>query len=601
MNIDIENINWENLNRPDLYDISLYEKIMNIADSFERSKYKDKLLETAGRFKIKTDIKENFNKFEKEYEENKQAGSIMNFGDKAPIKKMNAPGYYIDKLNHIRNFDKNVLVTATILQPVAILKNKETNEELVKCAFLRRNNWEYFIINKETILNNGKITKLANKGVDVTSSSSNLLVNYIRVLLNNNEIPEYTSTSKMGWHGNDFLPYDKSIEFDGEESFKIPFESLHTKGNFSDWFKQVSEDRFDNVPLKLVMATSFASPLLHLLHKLPFVTLIWGKSGGGKTVAGKIAMSIWGNSDKGKLMFSMDSTKNFYYRTAEFFNNLPVFFDELQTYSGDINKLIMSLTEGVDRGKANVDGGTQKPKNWNNCFIFTGEESASDFNSGGGTLNRLIEVYVDKNVIGNGIKTCDVINENYGFAGKIFIDFVKEMGIENLKALFQEKYNELMSLDFTEEKQAINMAMLLLADDIACECIFKNEIPLKAKDVVKYMFSKKEIDNTQRAYETFMDQCEINYTKFGLIDTSGNFTRGYSNEFWGIKSDYEITIVSQKLREILKKNGFNYNKVIKDWAEKGYVEKNSSGKYSTCLSKDGIKANYVIVKVVKEV
>ena len=289
----MESINWENLNRPDLYDISLYEKILNITDNFERSKCKDKLLQLAGNFKIKTDIKDNFNKFEKQYEENKQAGSIINFGDKAPIKQMLAPGYYKDKSNHIRTFDKNILVTATILQPVAILKNKETNEELIKCAFLRRHKWEYFIINKETVLNNGKITKLANKGVDVTSSSSYLLVNYIRVLLNNNDIPELQSTSQMGWHGNNFLPYDKSIEFDGEESFKIPFESLHAKGDFSKWFQQVSKDRIDNVPLKLLMATSFASPLLHLLHKLPFVTLIWGKSGGGKTVAGKIAMSIW--------------------------------------------------------------------------------------------------------------------------------------------------------------------------------------------------------------------------------------------------------------------------------------------------------------------
>lgn len=286
-------INWESLKEPDMYDVSLYEKILSVSNMIERSKYKEELFKVARKFKIKTTVEKNFEKFEKEQELKEQAGSVIDFGDNAPIQKMIAPGYYKDKLNNIRIFDKNTLVTATMLQPVAILKNKDTNEELIKCAFLRRNKWEFFIINKETILNNGKITKLANKGVDVTSSSSNLLVNYIRALLNNNEIPEHISTSKMGWYENYFLPYDKSIEFDGEESFKIPFESLHTKGDFSIWMKQISEDRVDNIPLKLVMATSFASPLLHLLHKLPFVTLIWGKSGGGKTVAAKMAMSIW--------------------------------------------------------------------------------------------------------------------------------------------------------------------------------------------------------------------------------------------------------------------------------------------------------------------
>lgn len=594
-------IDWENLKEPDLYDVSLYEKILNVSNTIERSKYKEKLFKVAKKMKIKTTIEKNFNNFEKEYEENKQAGSIIDFGDKAPIKKMMAPGYYKDKFNNIRNFDKNILITATMLQPVAILKNKESNEELVKCAFFYRNRWNYFIINKETILNNGKITKLANKGVDVTSSSSNLLVNYIRVLLNNNEIPEYESTSKMGWNDNNsFLPYDEEVEFDGEDNFKMAFNSLHSKGSLTKWIEQVHEDRIDNIPLKLVMATSFASPLLHLLHRQSFVTLLWGKTGGGKTVAGRIAMSIWGDSDKGKLMFSMNNTSNFYYRTAEFFNHLPVFFDELQTYSGSINKLIMSLTEGIDRGKANVDGGTQKTRYWNNSFIFTGEESASEINSGGGTLNRLIEIYITKNVIKNGIKTCEVINENYGNAGREFINFLKTKTYEELHNLFIQKYNDLMSFDKTEEKQAINMAMLLTADDLACQCIFKNEKPLSSKDVIVYMFSKKEIDNSQRAYELFLDQCEINYTKFGNIDTTGKLNRGMSNEFWGVKSEYEITIVAQKMREILSKNGFSYNKIIKDWAEKGYVEKNSSGKYSTRLSKDGIKANYVTVKVVKE-
>ena len=436
---------------------------------------------------------------------------------------------------------------------------------------------------------------MANKGVDVTSDSSKLLVAYIRDLLNHNKIEEFESTSKMGWNKyGSFLPYDADIEFDGEDNFKIPFESLHKQGDYDKWLQQIQKDRKDNVPLKLVMATSFASPLLFLLHQQSFVTLLWGKTGGGKTVAGRIAMSIWGDSNRGKLMFSMNNTSNFYYRIAEFFNNLPVFFDELQTYHDNINRLIMSLTEGIDRGKATVDVGTQKTRYWNNAFIFTGEESASDINSGGGTLNRLIEIYITKDVIENGIETCNVINENYGYAGKTFIDFIKKLGKDKLNEMFIEKYNSLLKQEKTEQKQAINMAMLLLADDLACQCIFKNEQPLEVKDVLKYMFSKSEIDNTERAYEVFLDECEISKSKFN-VDTNGSY-----GEFWGLKSDYEITIISQKLREILKKNGFNYNKVIKDWAEKKYIEKNLDGKYTASLSKNGLKARYITVKIKKE-
>lgn len=586
-------INWEKIKEDDVFNTSLYDKIISISNNIERAKEEQKLFDKAKKFKKSTIVKDTYSSYKAEKQQEKNLSSTIDFGNNAPIPKMVAPGYYKDKQNRIITFDKNLLVTATLVEPIAILKNKETGEELVKCAFLNHNKWNTFIISRETILHNGKITKLANKGVDVTTESARLLVSFLRVLLNYNEIEEHESTSKMGWNKyGSFLPYDDDVEFDGEDSFKIAFESLHSKGDYNKWLEQVEKDRFDNVPLKLIMAASFASPLLHLLNRQSFVTLLWGKTGGGKTVAGRIAMSIWGDSEKGKLMFSMNNTTNFYYRTAEFFNHLPVFYDELQTYNGNINRLIMSLTEGIDRGKANNEGGTQKTRYWNNTFIFTGEESASDINSGGGTLNRLIEIYITKNVIKNGIQTCDAINDNYGHAGKMFINFLKNKPKDELKLLFKQKYNELMSYDKTEEKQAINMAMLLTADDLACQCIFKNEEPLRPKEVLEYMFSKSEIDNTERAYNFFLDECAANKSKFNVNAEYG--------EFWGMKNDYEITIISQKLREILEKKDFSYNKIIKGWAEKGYVEKNSAGKYSTSLSKNGIKANYVIVKIKKE-
>ena len=358
-------IDWENLKKEDLFDRKLYESISNIQDSFERIKQEENLFGVAKNFKIKSKVESLYKEVRKQSEINIRNNATIDFGEKAPIRNMIAPGYYKDSLNHIRKSekDKDILVTSTLIEPIAIFKNIETRDELVKCAFFSRNRWDYFIINREVIINNGKITRLANKGIDVTSDSSKLLVGFIRDLLNNNEIPEYKSTSKMGWHEGGFLPYDSNIEFDGEESFKTAFSSITEKGSYEKWYEQVASDRKDNIPLKLMMAASFASPLLHLLGRQRFVTLLWGDTGGKKTVAGRMAMSVWGDSREGKLMFSMNNTTNFYFRTAEFFNHLPVFFDEFQTFvkrGGDINGLIMSLTEGIDRGKADIDGGIQK-------------------------------------------------------------------------------------------------------------------------------------------------------------------------------------------------------------------------------------------------
>lgn len=194
------------------------------------------------------------------------------------------------------------------------------------------------------------------------------------------------------------------------------------------------------------------------------------------------------------------------------------------------------------------------------------------------------------------METCDVINENYGWAGKKYIDYIKEVDIDEIKGLFKMKYEELMSFDLTEEKQAINMAMLLTADSIANMCIFDKEEPLKPEEVLKYMFSKKEIDNTERAYEVFLDECSINKNKFKQND-SDDF---YGTEYWGLMNDYEISIITKKLRDLIERNGFNYNKVLKDWAQKGYIHKNKYGKYAESMSRGGIKGTYIVVKIKKE-
>ena len=144
------------------------------------------------------------------------------------------------------------------------------------------------------------------------------------------------------------------------------------------------------------------------------------------------------------------------------------------------------------------------------------------------------------------------------------------------------------------------MALILLADALACEFIFKKENPLKPGEVSEFMFTKEEIDISERAYEMILDECVLNKSRF-LITDCDNLKipeGGYNGtgEFWGHINNYEITINKHKLEEILSKNGFSFKKTMKDWVKKGYIEKNAQGKNYTKTTVNGMKGYYVMIK-----
>lgn len=598
------NFNRQKINKDNILTTEIFKSVLDIDLFDERKKAEDELYELANTFRVKTEFAKKYESFKKIY---KNENSKMFFGDKAPYPTLLCGQYRRDKEGNIFDY-KGQKVCSQLVEPIAIYENIENDKEIIKCAFLKDGTWKTFTTERLNLFHNGKIVSLTQKGLDVSTSNANLLVKYFQDMLNLNRdyLTKNKSISRLGWYENDFIPYDGDIEYDGDESFKNSFYAVKSKGNYDKWLNEMYEVRKNNI-VKILQATSFASVLLDRLNKLPFVTMLWGTTGDGKTVAGMTAMSIWGNPTKGNLMFTLNNTNNFYYRTANFFYNLPVFFDELETYNGDgkdISKLIMNICEGIDRGKAKADGGVEKNKTWNNTFIMTGEHTASSFNSGGGALNRLIEINSDGKIIENGHKTVSVITENYGFAGKKFIEYIKTISKEELELIYQQQCEDLRQIADTEEKQIFSMGLILLADVLACQCIFTEDRPLRPEEVKAYMFSKKEIDVSERAYETVLDIISVNKTKFilnknnGMDDPVGGYVG--NGEFWGQIDEYTVKINKYILQRILEKNGFSFKKTMRDWAKKDYIETTSNGKNYVCTSINGIRGYYVTIKKKKD-
>lgn len=129
--------------------------------------------------------------------------------------------------------------------PVKRLKNLETGEEQMEIAYKRNGRWYTKKFPKTVITSASRIVQLSGVGISVTSENAKNLVRYLADIENMNDslIEVQNSTSKLGWNGNDFIPYDQNIVFDGDSRFKSLFDAVHERGNEETWYQHIKELR----------------------------------------------------------------------------------------------------------------------------------------------------------------------------------------------------------------------------------------------------------------------------------------------------------------------------------------------------------------------
>lgn len=480
------------------------------------------------------------------------------------------------------------IASTTPIVITAIFKNIEMqeNNEKIKLAYRDNGIWKTMIVPNSIICEARRITELAGNGIDVTSNTAKYLIDYLRDIKtgNRDKIPVLDSIGHLGWtEDGRFAPYD-DIAFDGDAKVRPLYQSVSRKGDYEAWKKYVGKLR-KNICLRLQMAASFASPLLYKLNTLPFILHFHGGTENGKTVGMIVAASIWGDPRPGKMWRTLNNTINFAMTSAAAFHHLPCMFDELQTIKTKMNydEFIMRMCTGIDRGRMNGSA-MEETKTWLNAILTTGEDPIVRDNSGGGSINRVIEIdCTDKVIATNGKEIVRFLSDNYGYAGKEFIE--KISGHTNLNALFDDIYTKLMNQTNTADKQGSSMAAMMLADLLAGIYIFPNEEPLTVADVAPFLADKSRVDVSERAYDYVLDLIAVNSNKFGS-DAIG--------ECWGdIKEDGTVLFNKSILVSKMNDSGFVFDAVKKKWKEKKYIIPNSQGRLVHNTRCNGIKANYI--------
>ena len=484
--------------------------------------------------------------------------------------------------------------------PVERYINEDTGKEKVKIIFYKENEWKEKIVDKSQLSISQKLLLLSDDGLDVTSENVKYYINYFNEIMNINNIKKLDSISHIGWKEDLFVPYDTHGIFDGADDFKNIYKSIGSKGNYDKWKKCVFELRKHKV-MKILMATTLASPLLEKLNLQPYMVNLWSSlSGNGKTLSCMVAMSIWGNPDIGALRLSSNNTQNYYSVVASFMRNFTCYFDELQIVKRskylDLESLVMDLCNGTEKGRLNKNSQAREVKVWYNNFLFTSNDKLVKENAGEQVYNRVIDLEIGEKIINNGQDIAKIVKENYGFAGREYIKHIQKVGFDAIFERFKGIYNEVLSKTKATDKQASSLASILLANQLANECIFEDDYILQVEDIIEYVNDKDEIRTAIKAKEYIVSVINANNSKF---------QENYYGECWGkIKEGfsgndriYRFLFNAQILQRELLKGGYEFDTVKKEWADIGFLEKNSVGRFihQTTINKE--KGNYIILKL----
>lgn len=483
------------------------------------------------------------------------------------------------------------------IMPTERLVNIDTDEEKLKIAYYKGRYWREIIVSKYDLFDATKVIKLSSVGVSVTSKSAKLLSDYLCTIeaLNYDLLPEHESVSRLGFigDGHSFSPYVDGLIFDGDANYSTIYNAITQEGSFDEWLKTALTCRSESITAQIMLAASFASVLIDKIGALCFFVHLWGiESGTGKTVALMLAASVWGDPEIGKYVQTFNATQVGHEKTAAFLNNIPMCIDELQLSKDSHGRSkfdVYQLSQGTGRTRGTKSGGIEKTPRWRLCILTTGESPLTSDNSGAGAVNRVIDIECRAKdaVIRDGLGVTRSIRQNYGYAGKMFVESLTEEVISEAKDIYERLFKELLS-GSTTEKQAMAAAMLLTADRLADRFIFKTGKHLTVEQISDFLKSKASVSAGERGYSYMCDWVAMNSNRFKSSNDN--------SDVYGLIQENWAYINGAVFRKAAKDAGFD-DRALLSWLKTNGLILTRGRRFTRGKRINGVNVECVVMKL----
>ncbi len=604
---------------------------------------------TAKKREVKKEKEEQEKEFERrmrerekeEKEKAKKAGKMTGYTKlPADVQNMYVSDEWIADDDGVRKFEesgKTVKEVEACMYPILVSKLYRPLDNAasgatrrVEVHFGSEEGWQKATVEREVISNVNKIISLSNMGAGITSDNARQCVNFMASMMKESSkrgaLKIVNTLNKLGWDKDfkNFLPYTTDdYVFERQNELPDMMAALSEQGNRGEWYKKFKEIRGLNyAPFKLATATLLASVILPMLPKQDsFIANLYGGSGYGKSAMLSIVCTIFSNMDNksGGIFLDSDNTQTSLELTCDTFNNFPVILDDVSKGDPDkkrkFQEAVMMIANGRGKNRATKDLKQRKRYTFGLTALVSSEQVITKDYTTNGSIYRVLPKqvdeyfpYLDKKNYPDLENIEDLIwffQNNYGFCGRDFVEQVKKLGQQKImerNKINLERARKLAKENGREGRQATSIAVLLTADEIATEFLFKDEQKFSDEELLDIMVKPDDVDQYMRFYYTVIERCISNPGKIEGFTVPEHIT----GEYIGIykkddkkdgKKFESISIFPHKLQEWAKELDLDLSLFYREMKGRGLlISDKDTNQTKTASKKTG--RNERVIKLV---
>lgn len=488
--------------------------------------------------------------------------------------------------------DKKIFITNTIPQITERFEDIESNEVSFNLLFYDNHLPVNLGVSAEEISDSRQLLKLVNRKLDVTSTTSTRLIDYINKSKRYNPPVNVNMATRLGHVKGYFIyPYQEEMKnsniklFNNDRGFQKLIDSFQSKGTLESYSENVF-DKIKDFPMVMVMLyASLGSVLLREFGIQPFIVEISGSTSTGKTFTLNLVSSVWGTSD---LITTWGSTKNSIEAMASFLNSFPMFKDDTRnTNPKFVANATYNFSSGESKSRSNINLTLNAKKEWRNIMLSTGEASISNMADEKAGVSARVVTLQDQPYPDNfDFTTLDkAFRENYGTLGIAFIKQYQSKK-DTYKSAFESYQRYFNQKGSNEIMQRLGRAFALLQvtgeilNDI--EGFEHDHFKIIEQAYDSMVRNNKTIDKPKQLLEELLQYLDANRNSIAG-DGYNSVKNGDIKAIY--KRDY-LCILGETVKEKLS---HEMQTITGQWGKKGYLIKGEKDRLQKRVSHKNVK------------